>query len=255
MVVDGADEMLRTVRMLIREGVDTIKLNVSGNQTIPNARSHVTVMREDELATAAETAHAHGKRVAAHVRSAKSVKMALKHGVDLLYHCEYADEECLDLMEAARDHIFVAPAIGLLHALMHEAGPWGLTYEKAKASGVVDQLEHAQKVVPELRKRGVRILIGGDYGFPWTPHGTNARDLEHFVRYLGYSDAEALQCATRTGADAMMMQGQIGEIKDGFLADLLVVAGEPHNDVRLLQIPGNLKLIVKDGRIHKSLFA
>jgi imidazolonepropionase-like amidohydrolase len=255
LVVDGVHEMLRTVRMLIREGVDTIKLNVSGNQTIPNARSHVTVMCEEELATAAQTAHAHGKRVAAHVRSAKSIKMALKHQVDLLYHCEYADDECLDLLEAARDRIFVAPAIGLLHALMHEAGPWGLTYEKAQASGVVDQLEHAQKVFPELRKRGVRILIGGDYGFPWTPHGTNARDLEHFVRYLGYSDAEALVCATRVGAQAMLMQGETGEIRNGFLADLLAVAGEPQNDVRLLQIPGNIKLIVKDGGIHKNLFS
>lgn len=254
LVVDGANEMLRTVRMLIREGVDTIKLNVSGNQTIPNARSHLTVMLEEELATAVETAHAHGKRAAAHVRSAKSIKMALKHGVDLLYHCEYADEECLDLLEAARDRIFVAPAIGLLHALMHEAGAWGLTYEKAKDSGVVDQLEHAQKVFPELRKRGVRVLIGGDYGFPWTPHGTNARDLEHFVRYLGYSDSDALICATRTGAAAMLLEGQTGEVKDGFLADLLVIAGEPQRDVRLLQTPGNIKLIVKDGRIHKNLF-
>ena len=253
-VVDGATEMLRTVRMLIREGVDTIKLNVSGNQTVPNAGSHLTVMREDELAMATETTHAHGKRVAAHVRSAKSIKMALKHGVDLLYHCEYADEECLGLMEAARDKIFVAPAVGLLHALMHEAGPWGLTYQKAKDGGVVDQLEHAQKVFPELRKRGVRILIGGDYGFPWTPHGTNARDLEHFVRYLGYSDSDALICATRTGAAAMLLEGETGEVKDGFLADLLVIAGEPQRDVRLLQTPGNIKLIMKDGRIHKNLF-
>jgi len=61
--------------------------------------------------------------------------------------------------------------------------------------------------------------------------------------------------ATGARSPALVRQGQIGEIKDGFLADLLVVAGEPHNDVRLLQIPGNLKLIVKDGRIHKSLFA
>ena len=112
MVVDGAHEMLRTVRMLIREGVDTIKLNVSGNQTVPSAGSHVTVMREDELATAVETAHTHGKRVAAHVRAAASIKLALKHGVDILYHCEYADEECLDLMEAARDRIFVAQRSG-----------------------------------------------------------------------------------------------------------------------------------------------
>ena len=168
MVVDGADEMQRTVRMLIREGVDTIKLNVSGNQTIPNARSHITVMRADELATAVRTAHAHGKRVAAHVRAAAAIKLALEHGVDILYHCEYADEECLDLMEAARDRIFVAPAIGLLHALMHEAQAWGITYQNAKDAGVVDQFEHAQKVFPELRKRGVRVLIGGDYGFPWT---------------------------------------------------------------------------------------
>jgi imidazolonepropionase-like amidohydrolase len=211
-------------------------------------------MREDELAIAAQTAHAHGKRVAAHVRSAQSIKMALRNDVDILYHCEYADEEALDMIEAARDRIFVAPAIGLLHALMHEAQAWGLTYENAKASGVVDQFEHAQKVVPEMRKRGVRVLIGGDYGFPWTPHGTNARDLEHFVRFLGYSDADALMCATRVGAAAMMMAGESGEIKAGFLADLLVIAGEPQHDVRVLQKASNIKLIVKDGRIHKNVF-
>jgi imidazolonepropionase-like amidohydrolase len=255
MIVDGVDEMLRTVRMLIREGVDTIKLNVSGNQTIASAPSHITVMRDDELATAVETAHAHGKRVAAHVRAAGSIKMALRHGVDILYHCEYADEECLDLMEAARERIFVAPAIGLLHALMHEAQPWGITYEKARDMGVVDQFEHAQAVFPELRKRGVRVLVGGDYGFPWMPHGTNARDLEHFVRFLGYSDSEALTCATRTGAAAMLLEGQAGEVKEGCLADLLVVAGEPQNDVRVLQASSNIKLVMKDGRIYRNLFS
>jgi imidazolonepropionase-like amidohydrolase len=254
-VVDGADEMLRAVRMLIREGVDTIKLNVSGNQTIPNARSHITVMRDDELATAVETAHAHGKRVAAHVRAAASIKMALRHGVDILYHCEYADEECLDLMEAVRDRIFVAPAIGLLHALMYEAEPWGITYQKASATGVVDQFEHAQEVFPEMRKRGIRVLIGGDYGFPWTPHGSNARDLEHFVRFLGYSAAEALECATRTGASAMLLEGQAGLVREGYLADLLVIAGEPQSNVRLLQSGANIKLVMKDGSVYRNLFS
>lgn len=255
MVVDGAEEMLRTVRLLIREGVDTIKLNVSGNQTIPNARSHITVMREDELATAVETAHAHGKRVAAHARAAASIKLALKHGVDILYHCEYADEECIDLMEAARDRIFVAPAIGLLHALLHEAEPWGITYENAAATGVADQFEQAQRVFPELHKRGVRVLIGGDYGFPWTPHGTNARDLEYFVRFLGYSNDAALRCATSVGAEAMLLEGETGFVREGYLADLLVVAGAPQNDVRLLQSPANLRMIIKDGSIHCDRFA
>ena len=254
MIVDGTDEMSKTCRTLIREGVDTIKLNISGNQTIPNSRSDQNVMNEDEIRTAAHTAHAHGKRIAAHVRAAASIKLALKHEIDILYHCEYADEECLDLLEEARDRIFVAPAIGLLHNLMYEAEAWGITYEKARATGVVHQFECAQRVFAELRKRGVRVLVGGDYGFPWTPHGTNARDLEHFVRFFGYSDAEALAAATKVGAAAMMLEGKAGEIAEGFLADLVVVAGEPQDDVRLLQVPDNIKLVMKDGRIHKNLF-
>jgi imidazolonepropionase-like amidohydrolase len=137
---------------------------------------------------------------------------------------------------------------------MHEAQPWGITYQNAKDSGVVSQFEHAQKVFPELHKRGVRVLIGGDYGFPWMRHGTNARDLEHLVRFLGFSDAQALDCATRIGAAAMLLEGQAGELADGFLADLLVVAGEPQNNVRLLQAPANIKLVMKDGRIFKNLF-
>ena len=145
-------------------------------------------------------------------------------------------------------------AIGLLHNLIYEAEAWGITYQNAHDAGVVDQFEHAQKVFAALRNRGVRALIGGDYGFLWTPHGSNARDLEHFVRFLDYSDSDALVCATRTGAAAMLLEGEAGEVKEGFLGDLLVAAGEPQRDVRLLQVPGNIELIMKDGRIHKNLF-
>jgi imidazolonepropionase-like amidohydrolase len=255
LVVDGADEMQRTCRSLLREGVDTLKLNISGNQTVPGSRPQQTVMCDEEVGIAAQTAHAHGKRIAAHVRAAASIKTALKYGIDILYHCEYADEECLDLLEAARDKVFVAPAVGLLHNTIYEAEQWGITYEKAKLNGVVDQFESAQRVFAELRKRRMRILVGGDYGFPWTPHGTNARDLEHFVRFFGYSDSEALMAATRTGAAAMLLEGKAGQIAKGFLADLVVVAGEPQNDVRLLQAPGNIKLVMKDGQICKNLLA
>jgi imidazolonepropionase-like amidohydrolase len=254
MIVDGCEAMAKTCRMLIREGVDTIKLNISGNQTIPNSRSDQNIMNEEEIRMAAQTAHAHGKRVAAHVRAANSIKLALKHDIDILYHCEYADDECLDLLEAARDRIFVAPAIGLLHNLLYEADAWGITYEKAAAIGVAHQFECAQRVFTELRKRGVRVLVGGDYGFPWTPHGTNARDLHHFVRFFGYSDAEALAAATSVGAAAMLMEDRAGLIAPNFLADLVVVAGAPQDDVRLLQVPANIRLVMKDGRVQKNLF-
>jgi imidazolonepropionase-like amidohydrolase len=119
---------------------------------------------------------------------------------------------------------------------------------------VAHQFECAQRVFTELRKRGVRVLVGGDYGFPWTPHGTNARDLHHFVRFFGYSDAEALAAATSVGAAAMLMEDRAGLIAPNFLADLVVVAGAPQDDVRLLQVPANIRLVMKDGRVQKNLF-
>ena len=94
-------------------------------------------------------------------------------------------------------------------------------------------------------------MIGGDYGFAWTPMGTNARDIEHFVKLFGYSSSEALQCATRIGGELMGLP--VGELKPGFLADLLVVDGDPLRDVRVLQDKTRLKAIIKDGVLFKNL--
>ena len=91
----------------------------------------------------------------------------------------------------------------------------------------------------------------GDYGIPWQPHGTNARDIEHFVKYLGYSPLEALRCATRNGYLAMGLGGEHGLVRPGFVADLLLVAGDPTSDVTLLQDARNLRCIVQGARFHK----
>jgi imidazolonepropionase-like amidohydrolase len=101
-----------------------------------------------------------------------------------------------------------------------------------------------------MRKRGIRVVIGGDYGFAWTPQGTNARDIEHFVKIFGYSPSEALQCATRIGGELMGLP--VGTVQDGQIADLLVVDGNPLHDVRMLQDRSRLKLIMKDGVAYKS---
>ena len=84
------------------------------------------------------------------------------------------------------------------------------------------ELEIAVETLRKMLKRGIRILPGGDYGFAWTPHGTNAKDLEYFVKYLGMSSMEALLSATAWGGPIMKLDGQIGRIKDGALADLLL---------------------------------
>jgi imidazolonepropionase-like amidohydrolase len=180
-----------------------------------------------------------------------SVKRALKCGVDVIYHCEQTDEEGLDLLEAARDRIFTGPAIGLIYNTIHEASEFGITDAMVERLGMRRVLESSSRVYNELRRRGVRVVIGGDYGFAWTPQGTNARDLEHFVNFFGYSPAEALMCATRVGGEIMGMGDELGLIRDGYLADLLLVDGDPTRDVRIMQDRDRLLMIMKDGVMHK----
>jgi imidazolonepropionase-like amidohydrolase len=177
----------------------------------------------------------------------------VRNGVDVIYHCESADEEALDMLEASKDRLFVGPAIGLIHNTLHEAGSYGISYEDACAMGLAKVMESSQRTYQHIRKRGIRAVIGGDYGFAWTPQGTNARDIEHFVKLFCYTPNEALQCATRVGGEIMGMGHELGLIKEGYLADLLLVAGDPLADVSILQHQANLVAIVKEGRFHKAV--
>jgi len=250
LMADGPEEYRRLTRELIREGVDIIKLVISGDSFVPHAGSETTIMSEEEVAAAAEVAHAHGKRLSAHARSAESVKRCVRHGIKVVYHANYADEEALDMLEANKDWIFVSPNIGFTAIAAHEGSDW-FTEEQVKAMGFREELESAVNGIKELMKRGVRILGGGDYGFMITPHGQNARDLDHFIRHCGMTNMESILTMTKNGGEAMDMPNRLGQVKQGFLADLLLVKGDPLADPKVLLDRDNLRVIMKDGRLHK----
>jgi imidazolonepropionase-like amidohydrolase len=250
-IADGADEFQRLVRVLCREGVDTIKLNVSGNLGSP-ARSGMTVMTDAEMSAACETAMSFGRQVAAHARSDESIRRCLRHGVTRIYHCDFASEEVLQQLAAVRDEVFLGPAVGLTYNMIYEASAWGFTPERAAQSGLLEQFKSLCAVHQRARELGLRVLIGGDYGLAWTPQGTNARDLMHFVDHFGYSPHEALVAATRHGGEAMAAGGvKVGLVEPGYRADLLLVRGEPFRDVTILQDAARLALIMQDGRVHR----
>jgi imidazolonepropionase-like amidohydrolase len=252
LIADGADEIRRAVRLCVREGVDTIKINISGDEFVPHARAEITAMSEPESAAAVEVAHAFGKRVACHARAAESVKRALRHGVDCIYHCEFADEEALDLLEAARDKVFIGPAFGLVHNCVVEGERFGMSAATAQAMDLPRKFEHACTTYQQMRKRGMRVVTGGDYGFAVTPMGENARDIAHFVRYFGYTPADALRCATAVGGALMGGDAEIGVIRAGALADLLLVRGNPLQDLSLVVGPAHLAMVMKAGRMHRD---
>lgn len=249
-IADGADEVRRVVRTMIREGVDTIKINISGDNFVRAGFGRQCSYTDAEVAAAAEEAHNRNCWLACHARADGAVRLALKHGFRVIYHCDFIEGETFDLLEAQKDKIFLAPAIGIIHTTAREAGKWGITPEVADYMEMNTMLETAPKVYGELKKRGLRILPGGDYGFAWNPIGTNARDLEHFVKILGFKPQEALMAATKWGGQIMGMD-DLGLVKEGYLADLLLVRGDPVKDVSLLQDRDNLVMIMKDGVYHK----
>jgi imidazolonepropionase-like amidohydrolase len=252
-IVDGPEAIRKAVRLCCREGCDNIKLDVSGDPFYPGAPGHSTPMALDEVQVAVQVAHSFGRRVNAHTRSIEGTQHCVKAGVDVLYHVEYSDTQTLDMLEEARDRLFVAPSISLFHTMLHEATPW-ITPETAKSMGIPGMIEASIKTHTELRKRGIRHLIGGDYGFAWSKNGTNARDLQFFVDYYGYTPAEALRCATQNGGQLMMLDrsDKLGEVREGFLADLLIVNGDPLRDLSVLTQADRLVMIMKNGEIYKN---
>ena len=250
--VNSADEMRTAVRLFLKYGVDSIKLNLSGDNFTPDSPAETTWMSDAEVAAAMDEVRVRGKRGTAHARSAASVKQALRHGIDVIYHASYTDTEALDMLEAAKDRVFVAPGIAIIYAMLNEAEPWGITKAKATAMGYQHEWDAALESLRAMHKRGIRILPGGDYGFAFTPHGQNARDLEFFVKYLGFTPMEAIRSATLYGGQIMMKEKELGTISDGFLADLLLVDGDPLANLSILRDPKRILAVMKDGVFAKS---
>jgi imidazolonepropionase-like amidohydrolase len=250
---DGPEEIRRLVRSYCREGVDVVKLMISGDHLIPGVcDANQCSMEEDELSAGTRVAHQRGKLINCHARNPASIKLALKYGIQLIYHATYADSESLDLLEAAKDRVWVVPAIGFTYACAYEAGAFGLAPDKAASMGFLRELEIGAETLKKMHRRGIKVLPFGDYGFPWTPHGSETKDFAHFQKLLGFKPVEILRAATAYGAEAFGKAGELGRIKEGYLADLLLVDGDPLADLTLFLDQRNILMIMRDGAYHKA---
>ena len=240
------------VQDMIDAGVDNIKMVIDGHGA--RNQPHWYDLNYDDLTVSemVKVAHDAGLSTTSHTFTEEGTKRALRGGVRVLYHLNFCDEECFDLIEQRKSDIFVAPTVGVHHASIEAGLKRFKTREEAvEKIGSFRLAEGHAKTVPELRKRGVRICIGGDYGFPFNPQGWNARDIEILVKTHGYTPAEALGAATMNGGILMGMGDELGLIRNGYLADFLIVDGDPLADVAILQDKERLAAIVKDGKFHK----
>lgn len=254
-VINGPLEMRACVRRFLKEGVDNIKLNLSG-ENITSMEAERTPMADDEVHEAVtEARRKPGTRVLAHARSDESVRQCLRHGIDMIYHASFVSDETIEQLAATKDKHFVGPGVAWLYQTCYNASDWGVTQDLAQQMGYFRELDACIQGVKRMKAAGVRIVPGGDYGFAWTPHGTYAKDLEYFVDLFGFTPMEAIQSATQMGGHVMRMPDELGLVKAGYLADLILVDGDPLVDIAILQDRDRIVSVMKDGAFHREPLA
>ncbi|MEZ5458040.1 MAG: amidohydrolase family protein [Steroidobacteraceae bacterium] len=244
-VCSGNDEIVAEVRRQIKNGADWIKVHVTGLVPRHPLRGEVKSWTRDELKLVCDTAHELGIPVVGHIRGADSIIDCVAAGMDLLLHATLMDEPALEAV--------VAKKVPLMPVFTFQANlaDYGA---RIGADPMVREMFRREiadsaQMIRRAYDAGVPLLAGSESGFSITPYGDwHYRELEVYVRDLGLTPLQAIQCATQANAFALRMSGQVGEISAGKLADLLVVDGDPSKDVTVLGDRSRIKHVFQGGR-------
>jgi imidazolonepropionase-like amidohydrolase len=245
-VAADAKQLTEIVAAQCDMGARALKLFISGDGVVPQFPSHDVYMDDEMLASAVSEAEKHGAFLTTHARGSLSVAMAARTGVRIIHHACFLDEAAIAELERRSGDVWVCPGLHYLYQMVNgQARPYGITDEKIDASGYRDEYRAQVEGMRALREAGVRFVSGGDFGHQWTRHGTYAAELQRYVDQAGMTPVEAIHTATRELGRAA---GQdTGVIAPGYLADLLIVDGDPAADIAVLQDPGRRRAVLKDG--------
>jgi imidazolonepropionase-like amidohydrolase len=244
-IVHTPDEIVKEIHKQIKMGVDWIKVHVSGLPIRPGKTTgEISTWTPDELKLVCDTAHQFGIPVVGHCRDAISTRDAALAGFDMILHATYMDDAALKAV--------VDRKVPLVPTFTFQAN-------LADFGGAIGSDEHLREVfraeitesVAALRAAfdaGVPLLTGSESGFSLTPYGDwHYRELQVFVEDLGMTPLEAINSATEQGARALKLEGELGCIAPGYLADILIFNGEPEKTITQLGEQERFRYIIKDG--------
>ena len=246
-VCDGVDACRRKVREMVQAGADWIKIATTGGVGTPTGGPLLRQFSLEEVQAIVDAAHAAGKPVMSHAYGGDGVKICLDAGVDSIEHGAALDDDLIDQM--VRQNTWLVPTFTVLRkiAALGELDPCPVpAYMPRKARALIEvQTGSFQKALAA----GVRIAMGTDLGS--FGRGENALELAYMVE-AGMTPMQAIVAATRRGAECMGLGESVGVLRGGMLADLLVVDGDPLQDIAILQDHDRLRLIMQGGVIHKN---
>jgi len=240
-VADGIDGVVKAVRRQWKMKVDWIKFYATGGIMDPEDRQEFT---DEEMKALVNEAHSKDKPVCAHCFHAQGTLAAVKAGVDTLEHGVQLTEEIVDMM--IEKGATLVPTLNTLELMAEKGSQFGLP-----AIYVERMKPYIEIYAGSFRmalKAGVKIALGTDAGFNTCFHGNNALELEYLVKH-GLSPMQTILAATRNAADALGQSDKLGTIEPGKLADMVVVDGNPLEDIKILQEQSKIALVMKSGLV------
>jgi imidazolonepropionase-like amidohydrolase len=247
-ICDGVTEVRRAVRDEVRKGATHVKLMVSGGIASPTDRITSTQFSLEEIRAAVEEADGASIYCMGHAYTARAIKRALECGVRSIEHGNMLTEETAELF--IEKNAFVVPTLVVLFTMAKEGDKHGLPPHVI--TKVPEVLEHGTRALEICHRRGVKIVFGSDL-----LGSMHDRQSEEFlIRAEIQKPIDVIRSATVIAADLFQMSGEIGVVAEGARADLLVVDGDPTEDLDLLQHQGKyLNVIMKDGKLFKDAFS
>jgi imidazolonepropionase-like amidohydrolase len=247
----GVENLRQLVRELVHAGADVIDISTTGNIHAESGRTPVPRFTLEEIETVVYEAHAAGRRVMVHLDGGPGVGNAIRAGVDSIDHPFYLSDGDISLM--LDRGTFLVPTFACNYSIVKvaEADPTAGIHEEA--------VEGARRVMADhvdgfrrAAEAGVKIAMGSDSFGRF--QGENLVELELMVR-AGFSPMQAIVAGTGSAAECLAIEDRLGTLAVGKAADILVVDGDPLADIEVLQDRENLALIMKEGKIFKSLLA
>jgi imidazolonepropionase-like amidohydrolase len=240
---DGADGFRKGVRDEVHRGAEVIKLFPTGGHGVRLSGTTMS-MTQAEINAAAEAAHGLGVRVRAHVGCREGILRCLEAGVDIIDHADGIDEECIKGM--AEQGTILVPSIVTQVKLIE--GLKGEAPDNEQIASLLNDFDDLRRMLPLCMEAGLTVALGDDYGNFLMPHGTYGEEPAMLLEYAGIPALEVLRWATVCGG-TLVGREDLGRIEEGYLADLIVVDGDPSEDLKVLASIDNIHAVMRDGKM------
>ena len=241
-IADGPDEVLKAVREQIHAGSDVIKLMATGGVMTPRVNPEDAHYTEDELRVGVNEGHRFSRKCASHAQGSAGILNAVRAGIDSIEHGIFMTEECVEEMIGKKT--FLVPTLSAVNNICKNKNNGIPEFIVEKTIRI--QEKHHQSI-KMFYKAGGKLAMGTDAGTPFNEHGENIQELQYMID-LGISNIDALKISTGNAAELSSLEKR-GHIRKGYFADLLIVSGNPIENISAVTKVENHRFIVKNGSI------